>query len=50
MSEIDFEAIEYPIPFRDGIIVRLRGIPLDFSREEAEKVALVVLALVSQKK
>jgi hypothetical protein len=38
-------AIEFPIPIRKGVIVRVAGIPSDLSPEEATKIGNVILAL-----
>jgi transcriptional regulator with XRE-family HTH domain len=39
------ETFDFPIPLRPGMVVHVRGIPLDISEIEARKVANVLLAL-----
>jgi hypothetical protein len=41
----EIEAIEFPIPIRKGVIVRVSGIPSDLTPEEATKIGNVILAL-----
>ena len=40
----DFEAIIVPITIRDGVRVRIEGIPHDLTQEEAQKIANIILA------
>jgi hypothetical protein len=37
----------FPIPIRNGLIVKLVGLPADLSRKEAQKIANVVLAFAN---
>lgn len=42
---LDSGSLVFPIPIRNGLVIKLVGIPPDFSEVEAEKVASVVRAL-----
>lgn len=44
-ADDEIEAIEFPIPIRKGVIVRVAGIPSDLTPEEATKIGNVILAL-----
>ena len=37
----------FPIPLRQGLVVKVVGIPADMSKKEAQKIANVVLALAT---
>lgn len=39
------ETFDFPIPLRPGVVVNVRGLPLDISEPEARKLANVLLAL-----
>lgn len=39
------ETFDFPIPLRPGLVVNVRGLPLDISETEARKLANVLLAL-----
>lgn len=41
--------LTFPVPIRAGLIVQLCGVPFDLTTAEAEKIAMVVKALASQK-
>jgi hypothetical protein len=41
------ESLAFPIPIRPGVIVKLTNIPVDLTKEEAEKIAQVVKALAN---
>ena len=36
---------DFPIQIRDGLVVRFSSLPMDLSRDEAEKICRVILAL-----
>jgi hypothetical protein len=39
-------SVTYPITLRDGaVVVRIAGLPDDLTREEAERISRIVLAL-----
>jgi hypothetical protein len=44
-NDDEIQAIEFPIPIRKGVIVRVAGIPSDLTPEEATKIGNVILAL-----
>ena len=35
----------FPVPLRDDVTVRIQGLPHDLTRQEAEKIARVLVAL-----
>ena len=37
-----------PIPLREDLVIRIFGLPIDLSQEEARKVAAVIMALASE--
>jgi hypothetical protein len=45
VNDDEIQAIEFPIPIRKGVIVRVAGIPSDLTPEEATKIGNVILAL-----
>jgi hypothetical protein len=45
VNDDEIQAIEFPIPIRKGVIVRVAGIPSDLTPEEAQKIGNVILAL-----
>ena len=40
----------FPIPLRDGVVVRVSGIPADMTKKEAQKIGNVMLALRSEER
>jgi hypothetical protein len=44
-NDDEIQAIEFPIPIRKGVIVKVTGIPSDLTPEEATKIGNVILAL-----
>ncbi|HYD39037.1 MAG TPA: helix-turn-helix domain-containing protein [Allosphingosinicella sp.] len=39
------DTFDFPVPLRPGVVVNVRGVPLDISEIEARKLANVLLAL-----
>jgi hypothetical protein len=44
-EQVAFEKIDFPIPIRPGVIVKVTGIPSDLTPDEAVKIGNVILAL-----
>ena len=38
----------FPIPLRDGVIVRVQGLPIDLTPAEANKIGAVIMAYVQK--
>jgi len=43
----DIQTVVFPVPIRDGVVVRISGLPSDLSKAEAMKIANVIQALAT---
>lgn len=48
--DLDAHGVVFPVPIREGVIVRIANIPNDLTKEEANKIAAVVHALAGSEK
>mgnify|MGYP001573336483 FL=1 len=49
-TDLDVHGVVFPIPIRQGVVVKIANIPNDLTKEEASKIAAVVHALAASEK
>ena len=45
---MDTTEVVFPIPLSDGVVVTIHNLPVNLKKEDAEKIARVVIALAEE--